>query len=183
MIRFIHIPKNAGTTVVKMLARNHIPFRVGHPAQQHTRHRFCSAFGDGLPTLAIVRHPLTRVVSHWQWIRRHPSYRDLSFERFVCEKYSRGRARLAWQPQWLWTHCARTQQQLVTHLVRYEHLREQLCQLFPTLGGKWLHLNSGGIVNHMAHHTEQTRRIVLEHFARDLELFGYTSSLLASEGG
>ena len=173
MMRFIHIPKNAGTTVGKMLGRNHIPFAVGLPDQQHTRHRYAYQFRDGLPSFAIVRNPLTRMVSFFHWIRRLPRYADLTFDEFIHTQYERGRAAWAWTPQATWTHDLQLDKQLVTHILRYERLREDLHALFPQIRGKWLHLNAGNIADHMGHYDGSTRRVVERHFRMDFELFGY----------
>jgi hypothetical protein len=173
MMRFIHIPKNAGTTVGKMLGRNGIEFMVGMDGQQHTRHRYARDFCDGFDSFAVVRNPYTRAVSWFEWIRRMPKYADLEFDDFVLNRFNSGRARLAWTPQTEWTHTALHETQLVTHILRYETLERDLKALFPAIGGKWLHLNSGGIVDYDAYYTEQTRRAVTESFSEDFINFGY----------
>ena len=173
MIRFIHIPKCAGTTVGKMLGRNHIPFRVGLPDQQHTRHWFARNFNDGLDTFTVVRNPLTRLVSHYEWMRRLPRYRDISFDRFVGERFDSGRAKRGWIPQREWTHDQEEVTRLVTHVLHYENLQDELLVLFPQITGKFLHLNSGSIADHLAYYNAHTRSMVEEHFRVDFEEFGY----------
>ena len=173
MMRFIHIPKNAGTTVGKMLGRNGIPFVVGMPDQQHTRHWFGRDFQDLLPRFAIVRNPLTRMVSWYEWIRRLPNYSSMSFDQFVIGRVERGRARMAWTLQTEWTHCEQRQQRVVETILRYEHLERDLRLLFPSMGPKFLHLNSGSIVDYSAYYTPTTRKIVREAFYEDFMNFGY----------
>ena len=170
MIRFIHIPKNAGTTVGKMLGRNGIEFVVGKDGY---RHGAAHAFDQSLPSFAVVRNPYTRTVSWYEWMCRNPKYARISFDDFVLGRFSSGRGRHAWTPQKHWTHSQDGATQLVTHILRYENLQEDLVGLFPAISGKWLHLNSGGIVDYDAYYTDQTRRAVTESFSEDFINFGY----------
>jgi len=174
MMQFIHIPKNAGTTVSKMLGRNGIQFRVGASTGPHTRHWYARQFtrGDLAESFAIVRNPYTRVVSYYEWIRRRPKYRNLEFDEFVLTNYSVGRARTAWQPQWDWIHSMEGEQ-LVKHILRYETLEEDLIALFPTITGKFKHLNSSGIKDYDAYYSALTRDAVAEWFSIDFMTFGY----------
>ena len=174
MIRFIHIPKNAGTTVGKMLGRNHIPFVVGDGDQQHTRHRLARDFrGEPWESFAIVRDPYTRMVSWYEWCRRLPKYAAIPFDEFVLSKYNKGRAKRAWMTQTEWTHTALHQTQLVTHILKYETLERDLRDLFPTIQGKWVHLNSGGIKDYDAYYSSLTRDTVTQLFYEDFMNFGY----------
>ena len=156
-----------------MLSRNHIPHEIGYATQPHTRHRFARDFSDDLPSFAVVRNPYTRVVSWYEWIRRLPRYIDISFDDFVLNRVQRGRARLAWTPQTEWTHSADGHTRLVGTILRYEHLEQDLRKLFPHMGSKFLHLNHGGISDHWAYYTEQTRSAVAESFSEDFINFGY----------
>ena len=173
MIRFIHIPKNAGTTVGKMLGRNGIDFIVGEGDQQHTRHRYARDFRDGFDSFAVVRNPYTRTVSWFEWIRRMPKYKHLEFDEFVLTRFDKGRARSAWQPQTEWTHTALHETQLVTHILRYETLEHDLKALFPSISGKFKHLNSGGITDYDAYYSSLTRDTVTQAFYEDFINFGY----------
>ena len=174
MIRFIHIPKNAGTTVGKMLGRNGIEFVVGDGGRQHMRHRYARDFrSEPWDSFTVVRNPYTRVVSWYEWIRRLPNYSRLEFDQFVLSRFDTGRARLAWMPQTEWTHTALHETQLVTHILKYETLERDLRDLFPTIQGKWLHLNSGGITDYDAYYSSFTRDSVTEAFYEDFINFGY----------
>src|SRR5210317_863122 len=168
MIRFIHIPKNAGTTVGKMLGRNGIDFVVGEGDQQHTRHRYARDFrGEPWQSFAVVRNPYTRTVSWYEWISRLPKYANMSFDEFVLSRFCKGRAKSAWQPQTEWTHTALHQTQLVDTIIHYETLERDLVQLFPSITGKFLHLNSGGIEDHGAYLGSLTRDVIREVFWED----------------
>lgn len=175
MIRFIHIPKNAGTTVGKMLGRNGIEFVVGDGVGDHnTRHRFARQYPeDGFDSFAVVRNPYTRTVSWFEWIRRFPKYSDWQFDQFVRQALDRGRARHAWTAQIYWTHDYDLRTPLVTHIIHYEHLQRELCDLFPSISGKFLHLNCGGIGAYDDYYDDELRDIVYERFREDFIAFGY----------
>ena len=172
MIRFIHIPKNAGTTVGKMLGRNQIEFVIGD-REQHTRHRYARDFRDSFDSFAVVRNPYTRTVSWFEWIRRYPKYSKWQFDEFVKEARDKGRARHAWTPQIHWTHDFDLQTPLVKHILRYENLEEDLRTLFPSMSGKFLHLNGGGIKRYNDYYNDELRSIVYSRFKEDFDTFKY----------
>ena len=156
-----------------MLGRNSIPFVVGEGEQQHTRHRLARDFRDGLDSFAIVRDPYTRMVSWYKWCCRLPKYSAIPFDEFVLAKYNKGRAKRAWMTQTEWTHDLMHQTQLVTHILKYERLQHDLCNLFPQIQGKWLHLNGSGIENYDAYYSSLTRDAVTAAFYEDFINFGY----------
>ena len=97
----------------------------------------------------------------------------MTFDQFVIGRVERGRARMAWTLQTEWTHCEQRQQRVVETILRYEHLERDLRLLFPSMGPKFLHLNSGSIVDYSAYYTPTTRKIVREAFYEDFMNFGY----------
>ena len=74
---FIHIPKNAGSSVIELMAPEG---RRDHPlCQPRGKHETISALRERVGrevlgryhTFCIVRDPLERFVSHYRWLRDH----------------------------------------------------------------------------------------------------------------
>jgi len=173
MIRFIHIPKTAGTTVGKWLRRNDIDHIIGESLNRYSRHwpmHRCTTLLDAW-SFAVVRSPFTRTCSYWRWMQRLPNYRDISFEQFCREKTNWGRVRQAWIPQTWWTHDS-SNRIIVDAIIRMEELPHALWDLFG-IRTKLGRLNTTSGPTDEELHTKETLAIVREHFAADLEQFGY----------
>ena len=174
MIRFIHIPKNAGTSISKWLRKTQTPHIVGISLDDHnSRHWPATRFGSESMeiTFATVRHPLARACSYWRWMRRLHRYRSIPFRQFVEQKIARGRASTAWTPQHWWTH-DEAGTQLVSHIIRVEDLPHALWDLVGTqLKLKVLNTSEGEADHELLE--PDLRDIIMQHFQRDCELFGY----------
>jgi len=76
MIRFIHIPKTAGTSVIDWLRHNKVPFKLGrysphkgYTKQHSTAYDWHSAYPEKERNFfTIVRNPFTRIVSYYNFL-------------------------------------------------------------------------------------------------------------------
>ena len=176
---FIHIPKNAGTAFELQFCHKHL----GHYKITH----FNRCIWD--KTIAIVRNPLTRLISLYNYAKLDKSYwhsqdnttrygkHELfdycsthTFEEFikdVCVNHKFDKC-IHIIPQHVWI--LTPEDTIVSQLVRFEHLNEDASKLL----NKQVHVqkvNSSGITTYDGYYTEELTRLVKQHYKRDFELF------------
>jgi hypothetical protein len=193
---FIHISKNAGTSIVKS-ARRAISV-AGH----RTAASWISENGHDAPLFAVIRNPFDRVVSEYFYRKRryyagekNPHLANLhkSFEEWVTETFRGDEYRtraffertgirfnqknmvgntLIWfltQRQWI---ASTSGEILVDHILRHEHLdRDWTCftkkyRIQRSLG---VHNPSRRDENYQQYYSPQTRKIIEDYFQDDLD--------------
>ena len=198
---FIHISKNAGTSVVRA-AGEHI-FNPGH----HTAASWVAVYGQVAPMFAVIRNPYDRVVSEY-FFRKQRYYRgdrtahlanlNKSFEEWTVSTYGEGEFctreffnrndidfnshnmvgdTLRWfisQTQWL---CDENGDLLVDDLLRFENLDEDLALFFKKYripAGLDHHNASSRRSDYRGYYSKETRELISEYYADDFQNFGYT---------
>ncbi len=189
---FIHIPKNAGTSIRSALGLRgggHRPWRYHATGQPQIWRQYTS--------FAVVRNPWDRAVSAYHhatmqdshWHKRqslsHPDYRvlaDKSFEEclsILCHQPGR-LSHESWLDQTHWIVDAESPEGtiMVETLLRYETLADDFaklcrrlridCDALPTLN------RSQRSQDYRSHYTEQTRKMVEQLYAADIRTFGYS---------
>ncbi len=185
-IILIHIPKNGGTSVEKSLGMT----ATGHRIWQRFRDEFPKEWAT-YRRIAIVRDPLDRLISCYEYARmdrsywhaadgggtygKHPDYdvcRERSFQEVVSALLD-GRLRLwhdGWRPQYDWIYDGEL---LVDDLIPMEHLDSWL--------SGWgiegdTRLNPSDRPHDQSHYfTEELARRAMDHFAADVALYRYAS--------
>lgn len=120
---------------------------------------------------AVVRNPYNRMVSFWKWeTKSHQQFYNLSFEK------------------WLhiinhWTH--RPQYDFIysnhidinrINLIKFENLQEDFNIACDTIGiprQELPHHNATKHTHYTEYYNNETKQIVAEKYARDIEYFGY----------
>lgn len=197
---FIHISKNAGTSIVKSAGRAITV--AGH----RTATNWISENGHDAPLFAVVRNPFDRVVSEFLYRQRryisgekspHLANLHKPFEEWVTETFRDDQFRtraffertgihfnpnnmvgnvLIWfltQRQWITNTSGET---LVDHILRYEHFEKD----WAILTRKYRFKKSLGYHNpsrregdYQQYYSPGTRKIIEDYFQDDLKLFDY----------
>ena len=176
---FVHINKTAGSSIERAL---------GMPFQHRTALEFIDLVGperwDRCFTFAFVRNPWERVLSHYRYrVKTNQTGLgtvQISFGEWVRRTYGDQDPRYWDQPRmfmaqsnWL---CDATGDVLVDFVGRFERLERDFAEVCRRLGRKTElpHLKPSGPRNHYAaHYDAESRAIVADRFAKDIERFGY----------
>ena len=189
---FIHVPRAAGTSIKESLelpGRGHLPWQyyyLVYPEQWDSYIKF-----------AVVRNPWDRVVSAYYYakmgksywhdnlkqITPYPDYELLSMRTFAeCCEILRDRRTLlkheAWHPQHVWIAKKENSHTslMVDFVLRHENLENDFQTLCEKLGIQNIHLSRINPSNHEKYrtcYTEETKKIIEEVYATDIELFKY----------
>lgn len=170
--RFIHIKKNAGTTVSKFLKRNGVKLLHGddkdillnHHASAH------SYVDEDSFKICIVRNPYERTVSFYNWIKRLPAY-DYSFEEYIKNKETTGRAFNSWKTQCEYMYD--DDKLLIDKIFRFETLEADLKSYFG-ITKKFPHLNRSTFDSYESYYTPKLKEMVYERFKEDFVKLGYS---------
>lgn len=197
---FIHISKNAGTSIIQSARRGIVV--AGH----RTAANWCAENGRAAPLFAVIRNPFDRVVSEYFYRKRrydagerNPHLANLHkpFEEWVVATYRDGEFRtsaffkqagiefnernmigdvLIWfLPQKHWIS-DRDGTVLVDHLLRYEHLEADWARFSEqhrikrTLERRNASTRDG---NYRRYYSARTREIIANYYHEDLTEFGY----------
>jgi hypothetical protein len=186
---FIHIPKTAGTSIERFFGHNafHKKFRTGIPNKeimigfdsesgkyfQHlTLSEIHDLLGDGIASyfsFGFVRNPWSKIVSSYSF------YKDRGFncfKDFLLSSKIPDQSHLIPQYNFLFDG----DRQLVDFIGRFENRDsyfELVCQKIGVPYEK-LPCNNKGDHNHYTeYYDDETRQIVSEKYAKDIEYFGY----------
>jgi hypothetical protein len=193
---FIHIPKNAGTSINRSLG---IPC-VGHFTAADLHRHLGKAYPE-LLSFAVVRNPWDRFLSNYFYIRMPESHyhsttpgsekkRHIHYD-LLKDASPLDCARLLvdgrldsdhqywnhWRPQSYWL-LGDDGSHLVKRLVRFEQLERDLGVIGDLLGIRFEvpHVNpSDRPARHYAELLDrETRDLVADYYRSDIEMFGYT---------
>lgn len=169
---FIHVPKNAGTAIVKQLGSgpvgHHITIRNVPPSHRHL-------------ALAVVRNPYDRVISlynycktlnsYWHSEKDPPPLYDYcsthTFEEFVRDLCSGAFENTDWhfKPQWFWLIDERGK--MACEYIKFENLESELSRVL----GKPINLDKINHTTRTYEHTPYTKRMVYSYFLPEFLMF------------
>ena len=192
---FIHIPKTGGSTISSVLSKNsfkRLPERInGHKNRavnplewtikhsrlndldMHYQNNFCFVF---------VRNPWDLMVSSFNWWtqktrlsirKRHgKKLKALGFRHFIKSEHSSciNECYHADQGQTYWLN------DKIDFIGRFENLQEGFNTICDKIGipqKKLPHVNKSKHKHYTEYYDDETRQIVAEKYAKDIEHFGY----------
>lgn len=195
---FLHIPKNAGTSINQAF---------GMTVEGHRHWSFyetlCRTAEGPYFRFTVVRHPLSRLVSNYDYARLErshwhavegPSTYGPHLDHGITSAHTFAECVeiLATEPDRL-RHRGWTAQHpwfvddegvpRVDAICRFEHLAEDLARVCRHLGTsvELDHLNASHGEDWRGRYDDRTRAIAETHFADDLRLFGYRDDLIAGQ--
>lgn len=187
---FIHIPKNAGTSIATLLG-------LQRPADYHAPAiAFRSAdrrLYDQSFSFAVVRNPWDRLVSAYHFVSRDSVFADdrrwreahlahakdfRAFVRALNRPLFRGRvlANQLFTPQWHFLTDL-SGRLIVNHIVRHEALDDGIRVATERLGlGRQItpHVNASEHSPYRDEYDDEGRALVASIYRRDIELFGFS---------
>lgn len=186
---FIHIPKNAGTSVSLGLPITDTP---GHSEWWRIQRADPRKWDDYFK-FAVVRNPWERVVSNFRYARMerslwhssdgnarcgvHPdrdALRGASFRK--CVEQIATLQHPGWLPQSHWV-CGPGGEIMMDFLCRYERLELDFAHVCRTLGVTRklpkFNVSAGKEADWRDFYDEETELSVRQHYAADIRLFGY----------
>jgi chondroitin 4-sulfotransferase 11 len=124
---------------------------------------------------AGIRNPFDRAISMW----KHEAWCHVeSFNEFCRlirkNKYKTDMQR--WHVQGLYEHLVEDKRLLVDHLLRFENLQQDfnvVCDKMGVARHQLPHLGKSNRKHYTEYYDDETKEIVAEKYAKDIEYFGY----------
>lgn len=185
---FIHIPKNAGTSITESLDMNS---DIGHHLWQHYKMRYPNKWNH-YKKFCITRNPWDRVVSCYEYAKlensywhssngkskegKHPDYDLLVNMSFTeCVKILKNKPHLLRHHGWSNQHkyVIQNGKLMVDFVLSLENMDEGIKNLGydPKL---ITHVNKSNNKKYKTYYTEETKNIVNEVYKKDIEYFNYS---------
>ena len=188
---FIHIPKNAGTSIIQ-----HFKLKHGHFLPAQSRKLIDSRHDKRPKVIAVVRNPWDRLVSCYEYFRMDKSYwhsndkstrygkhplhdrvKKMNFVEFVDFVYQNrttlGKLGTELRPQRYWISYQKSI--MTTELVRYESLESDLSRVLKTQV-QIPKLNPSRRRDYRTYYNQDLVKKVAEIYASDIALTGYKFS-------
>jgi len=180
---FIHIPKTGGTSIESLFINNaHIKDVAG-------KHNMVSDIGSEFLkkyfTFTFVRNPWDRMVSYYNFRLKRSfemyNHGDSFKEwiRFLCsdevQKIKAYHFNLAIKSQYEFL-VSKSNEISVDFIGRFENLQQDFCIVCDKIGipqQKLPHVNKTKHKHYTEYYDDETKQIVAEKFAKDIESFGY----------
>lgn len=176
-LRFIHVPKTGGSSVLKYLTDNNVNFLYGEEPKRVGRHRYASMWASEKSyKFTVVRNPYSRTVSYYNYTT-HKNWKP-TFEDFVKNKLVNNIQKVpnVWIPQTMWV-CDENNKIIVDKIFKLEENLECNLNNFLNLNSKLPKENVSTTDNHMNYYNNELKQIVYEIFRLDFEILKYNSEL------
>jgi hypothetical protein len=161
---FIHVRKNAGTSINDALYQACVSFTVVDSLKTVT---------DWV-SFTVVRNPYTRCISSWKYCS---STRDRSLLDCLHNPPPRGDLK---KPDHDYVHFTMKQSEFIfdgenrpTHILRFEHLQKDLDNMFKLYNVSPVELKKLNIGNYEYQLTDEEREAVYQFYKEDFERLGY----------
>lgn len=183
---FIHNPKAGGTSIKQAFGLADAKFGADHRTPHHFIH---PKTWDSYYTFAVVRHPIDRFVSSYNYhtsaaytggyLKRYPNLHDLTpleyFEIMQNEPF-------AIIPQHQYT-VHRFSDTPIDKVCRFENLNHDISEILESFGDTTLsipHLNKGSTSKKKSVLDAKTEAILTKYYKEDFKIFKYAPSNLTN---
>ena len=181
---FIHIPKTAGSSVtvsLKNLGQDDAKSSYQHITCQNLKKIFDNqrwTWSDYFK-FSFVRNPFARIVSEFHYVKdghnKNRKKYKFDFKKFICKKYFETH---------VWHHHADPQLNFISlnkkievdFIGRVENLQQDLNIICDKIGiprQELPHYNKTEHKHYTEYYDDETRQLVAEKYAKDIEYFGY----------
>ena len=173
---FVHIPKCAGSSIEKFFVGRdwwNINKKTKHIHAKTAKKIYKDDWNEYF-TFSFVRNPWDIMVSWYKWRRSH----NLSFDKFLTE-YKIKHKYADWLPETLYQTdflLDENDNPLVNFIGRFENLQEDFNVVCDKIGiphQQLPHTNKTKHKHYTEYYDDETKEIVAERCARDIEYFGY----------
>ncbi len=181
---FIHIPKNAGSSMTQAFQR------IGaRKSDQYDTHVPCTTISKDMPEkfnnyfkFAFVRNPWDRLYSMYKFtVRRGWCSKDVPFCEWILKdaiteacKYQEPIVPIQQKSQLDWITDSEGNT-VVDFIGRFENLNQDFNKICNQIGSpmKLVNINASPGKPYREEYTEEAKRFVEEHYAKDIEVFNY----------
>ena len=185
---FVHIPKCAGVSLWKSFSSRNIEY-FGHGGLHFRKPFSCHDSYKNYFSFSFVRNPWDRLVSTFFFLKsgghhkndmsaysKYMKTHSESFKEFIIEKFNNEAINqvIHLKPQHHWI--CKNDQVCVDFLGKTESLQNNVNELCSALNIESIelrHLNQSTHKHYAEYYDNETREIVAEKYARDIEYFGY----------
>jgi hypothetical protein len=193
-VLFVHIPRTAGSSLVKILSEQLNYFRTLDSNRRSINYRYLKDYSEKFRQkhfiFSFVRNPWDRVVSSFLYLNSNVSnledqqdkikYLERyngNFKKFVKNAFKNEEIfqSIYFRPQNKWI-CDEDGNALVNFLGRYENLNENLNDLSKILKVDFKEFLIGDEFrqdHYRNYYNKKTKRIISKIYSKDIELFGY----------
>ena len=189
---FIHIPKCAGSSIEQSLfGEPHVEWDQKrkiwkqHATAAQIREYYCNDY-NSYYSFAFVRNPWDKIVSDYFWIQKNWRIKD-TFKNYLTLKGKFNDPRLRFPPT---SHRTRydhiipqcnfilddKDEAIVKFIGRFENLQSDFDTICDKIGiprKELLYTNRTWHDHYTKYYDDETRQIVAEKYAKDIEYFGY----------
>jgi hypothetical protein len=183
---FLHIPKSGGLSLVDALSRKtevEEKFKSGHPRYEN----YIDFFGEEVSTyysFTFVRNPWDRFVSAFHYLKkggRNNCLHDINAGKALKNYNFSSFAKDFTFQKFNFVHFAEQlffigQPNQLNFIGRFENLQQDFNTVCDKIGiprQQLSHMNKSKHKHYSEYYDDETREIVAEKYARDIEYFGY----------
>ena len=166
-IIFVHVIKTAGSSIQNVLNLQQVS---GHASAKRIRHIVGDIIWNEYFKFTFVRNPYDKIVSQYHYNRHQFGFESSTFKEYI----------LAWNSgECISTFPQQHSEYLDADLdciYRFENLQGEINRLCDKIGiphQKLPHINKSKHKHYTEYYDDETREIVAQKFAKDIELFGY----------
>ena len=185
---FIHVPKCGGTSIEHALRKQSFVYQQHY----HTSHQELNAKYNNYFKFTFVRNPYDKIVSEYKWLtntkheypvkRVKDFYKGVDFKTFLKKFTEWPKSRSKHDPNkgdyyhgLDYMHILHPIRQ-INFIGRFENLQEDfniICDKIGIPQRQLPHKNKSNHKHYTEYYDDETRQIVAEKYAKDIEYFGY----------